>query len=109
MELESISSRRVLGIRFPLSRDPIFVEVTDPTKSLEIVLLDTVSELEKAGKPHEAYQLQQSLKDHIPFVKGQQYLMDRPIQDVPFQEKFLEGEQVNYAELNLLREHIGGN
>lgn len=108
MELESISSRQVLGIRFPLARDPIFVEVTDPTQSLEILLIDTVVKLEKAGKPHEAYQLQQALKDHIPFIKGQQYLVDRPIQEIPFQEKFLEGEQVNYAELNLLRKHVGG-
>ena len=108
MDTEPISIRRVLGIRYPLSRDPIFIEMTDPSNSLETVLMDTVGELEKAGKSHEAFQMQQSLKDHLLFVNGQQFSGDRPVQDIPFQEKFLEGEQVDYAEINLLKEHVGG-
>lgn len=108
MGSEAISIRRVIGIRYPLSRDPIFIEVTDTTKSIENVLMDTVAELEKAGKSHEAFQLQQAVNDHTPFVKGQQFSRDYPIQEIPFQEKFLEGEQVNYAEVNLLKEHVGG-
>jgi len=109
MDTESVSIRRVLGIRYPLSRDPIFIEVADTTKPLGELLMDTVAELEKAGKAHDAFQLQQALMDHIPFVKGQQFSRECPVQEVPFQEKILEGEQVNYAEVNLLKEHVGGS
>ena len=109
MESEAVSTRRVIGIRYPLSRDPIFIEVSDTNKTIENVLLDTVAELEKAGKSHEAFQLQQSITDHVPFVKVQQFARNSPMQELPFQEKFLEGEQVKYAELNLLKEHVGGN
>ena len=108
MESEAVSTRRVIGIRYPLSRDPIFIEVVNLDKTIENVLLDTVTELEKAGKTHEALQLQQTITDHTPFVKGQQFARTSPMQEIPFQEKFLEGEQVNYAELNLLKEHVGG-
>ena len=108
MESETVSTRRVIGIRYPLSRDPIFIEVDDLNKTIENVLIDTITELEKAGKSHEAFQLQQSITDHTPFVKGQQFARSSPMQEIPFQEKFLEGEQVNYAEVNLLKEHVAG-
>jgi len=108
MVSETILSRSVLGIRYPLSRDPIFVVVTDPSKTIENILIETVTELEKAGKTHEAFQLQQTLADHFPFVKGQQYSKTHQIGVLPFQEKILEGETVYYTEVNFLKEHVGG-
>ena len=108
MESKTIVKPRVLGIRYPLSRDPIFVAVTDTSKSIGEIMVDTVAALETAGKTHEAFQLQQAMNDHVPFVKGQQFSREQPLETVPFQEKILSGENVNYAEVNLLKEHVGG-
>ena len=108
MESETIVKPRVLGIRYPLSRDPIFVAVTDASKTIGETLMDTVTALETAGKAHESMQLQQAMSDHVPFVKGQQFSIEQSIETVPFQEKILSGENVNYAEVNLLKQHVGG-
>ena len=108
MESKTISKPRVLGIRYPLSRDPIFVAVKDTSKSIGEILMDTVAALETAGKTHESFQLQQAMNDHVPFVKGQQFSREQSIETVPFQEKILSGENVNYAEVNLLKQHVGG-
>ena len=108
MVSETIVIRSVLGIRYPLSRDPIFVEVADPSKTIEQILTETITSLENAGKTHEAFQLQQTLGDHFPFIKGQQYSKTHQIGVLPFQEKILEGESVYYTEVNLLKEHVGG-
>ncbi len=108
MESKTIEKPRVLGIRYPLSRDPIFVAVTGTSKTIGETLMDTVTALETAGKTHESMQLQQAMNDHIPFVKGVQFSSEQSIETVPFQEKILSGENVNYAEVNLLKQHVGG-
>jgi len=101
--------KTILKIRFALSNEPIFLDVEDTNKSVKSVLLNAVDKLEVLGMSHEAIQLSNVLKDHNIYIQGTQVNPSAILETLPMEAKVVNDEEINYAEVQLLREHRGGN
>jgi hypothetical protein len=101
---------KILGIRLPLSSDPLYVQIEDVSETLSTVLQKTVAGLEECGDATTSSQLQRLLTDHLPFtLKGSRINSADPVGNLAYEPKILEGQSIEFSEITLLREHRGGN
>ena len=86
--------KTILKVRFALSNEPIFIDV---------------DKLEVLGLTHEAIQLSNVLEDHNIYIQGSQINPETILNTLPLENKVINSEEIEYAEVQLLREHRGGN
>lgn len=99
----------VLSIRFPLSADPLFIQIEDMDESLDSVLAKTVAALEESEDKSMATQLARLLTDHNPYTtKGAQLDRSSNMGTLLYEPHVIEEQTVHLAEITLLREHRGG-
>ncbi|MBD3229093.1 MAG: hypothetical protein GF329_12970 [Candidatus Lokiarchaeota archaeon] len=103
-----MAKKTVIKIRFALSDEPIFLEVEDKSKSIKSILHNAVDKLEVLGMSHEAIQLSNVLKDHNIYIQGSQVNPDAILETLPLENKTVNEDEIEYAEVQLLREHRGG-
>jgi hypothetical protein len=101
---------KILGIRLPLSSDPLYVQIEDVNEPLNTVLTKTVAGLEEAGDHSTSSQLSRLLSDHFPFtLKGARLDNSMPVGTLSFEPKILEGQTIEFSEITLLKRHLGGH
>lgn len=106
--MSQITKKTVIRIRYALSEEPLFLFVDDTQKTVQTILREAVDKLEAIGKAHEAIQLSNVLRDHHVFMAGSRVDSATRIEGLTLEERELSGEQIQYGELQLLREHKGG-
>lgn len=103
-----MSKKTILKIRFALSDEPIFLDIEDRNQPIKAVLTNAVDKLEVLGMHHEAIQLSNVLQDHNIYIEGTRVNPDAILDTLPLDKKTVNEEKIDYAEIQLLREHRGG-
>lgn len=103
-----MSQRNVLKITIPLSDQPIFVGVDSPDVSLDTIITEAVSTLQEAGRAHESQQLAQLYHDHSIIAQGQLQSKGTLFTQIPQDSRVVNGTTVNFAEIELVKQHVGG-
>ncbi|MHA1751348.1 MAG: hypothetical protein ACTSXT_02310 [Candidatus Helarchaeota archaeon] len=101
--------KTILKVRFALSNEPIFIDVDNKSQPIKEILLNAVDKLEVLGLTHEAIQLSNVLEDHNIYIQGSQINPETILNTLPLENKVINSEEIEYAEVQLLREHRGGN
>lgn len=101
-------SKNICKINIALSDQPIYVSVNDANMTLDSIFTDAVKSLNAAGRTHEAQQLQNLYKDHEIFSNGKAVSKGTVFNDLELDQRTINEEQVNYAEVELMTQHVGG-
>lgn len=98
----------LLKASYALHKEPLYIRVDDSNMSIGSVLEEAVGHLLKAGKSHEAHQLARVQRDHELFaVDGNQVGKRFRFKDLSKNVE-INGRDVNLAEVELIKQHIGG-
>lgn len=100
--------KTILKIRFALSDEPIFLDIENKNQSVKSILTNAVDKLEVLGLHHESIQLSNILQDHNIYIEGSQVNPNTILDTLPLETKTINEEEIDYAEIQLLREHKGG-
>jgi hypothetical protein len=98
-----------LKISTPLSADATYLEVADSSQSLKSVLVTYADELEETGFPQESQQMRNLMSDHSAYIKGAVVQYDAPVAALSFDLKTVDDAVINFAEISLLKQHVGGH
>ena len=99
---------KILGIRSPLASECIYVQIEED-EPIDKVLQKTVCGLEEVGDNASASQLSRLIQDHHPFLKGQRLDASQSVYELEFTPRVLEGQEIEFAEISLLKAHVGGH
>ena len=100
---------QVLKLNLPLSDQPIYVSITDENQSIDSAISQAIEDLNNTGRTHEATQLKEMAKDHDIFNKGKATSKGSRIGDLQFTEQEVNGTKIQIAEIELIKQHVGGN
>lgn len=103
-----IMSKNICKINLALSDQPLYVAVNDENMSLDSIFTEAVSSLQNAGRTHEAQQLSALYKDHEIFSGGKVVSKGTAFKDLQKETRSINNEQVNFGELELMTQHVGG-
>lgn len=103
-----MSEKYVMKINMAMSNKPLFVQITDPTMSLDTIMQEAVKSL-KDSKPLESQQLEQLYKTHQIFNNGKVQLKGALFKELEIHEQAVGSHAVKVAELDLIASHSGGS
>ncbi len=100
--------KNICKINLALSDQPLYVAVNDENMSLDSIFKEAVSSLQQAGRTHESQQLASLYKDHDIFSAGKLVSKGLPFKDLSKDTRVINEEQVTFAEIELMTQHVGG-
>ncbi len=100
--------KSILKILTPLADQPIYTAISDPEMSMDAVIQETIRSLAEAGRTHESQQISQLYKSHEIFNKGTKLSKGTLFKDLKSETREINGEMVSIAEIDLIKQHVGG-
>ncbi len=103
-----LMKKTILKVSIPLSTEPFYVQVDDTNKTVREVLKDVSDILEESGSSQAAMQMANLVSDHNCYAKGQLVAYTQQVGSLSFDSREVDNEVINYTELSLMKQHLGG-
>jgi len=100
--------KTILKLETPLSNKGMYVEVNDPSVTLDTLIHETVASLQHEGKTLESAQLESLFQTHQVHINGMVISKGTLVSEIPTATHVVNGETIKYQELMLMTEHVGG-
>ncbi len=100
--------KSILKIVTPLADQPIFTAISDVEMSMDAIMQETIRSLAEAGRAHESQQIAQLYKTHDLFNRGAKLSKGTLFKDLNAETREINGEKVLLAEIDLIKQHVGG-
>jgi len=106
---EQSAQQMVVKISTALSNKPMFVRINDSGMSIDRIMTEAVATLRNGGKPLEAQQLEELMKQHQIFNNGKVIQKGDLFSDLEKKMQTVGDQSIQVAELDLISSHHGGN
>jgi hypothetical protein len=100
--------KNVCKINISLADQPLYVSINDQNMSMDAIMQEAIRSLQESGRAHESQQISQLYKDHDIFSKGKMVGKGTIFKDLNKEERDVNGESINFAEIELIKQHVGG-
>lgn len=100
--------KNILAIDIALADQPIYISIDDENASMNAIIEGAIKAMQESGKTHEATQLGQIYADHQMFQGGNRIEKGVSFKEMKIESREVQGEKINFAEVSLIREHVGG-
>lgn len=100
--------KNICKINIALSDKPLYISITDPQMTLDSIFSEAVTSLRDSGRQLESQQLAQLYQDHQVFSKGKLVSKGASWKELEIETRDVQGETINFAEVELIRHHTGG-
>jgi uncharacterized protein YaiI (UPF0178 family) len=100
--------KNVCKINISLADQPLFVSIADQNMSMDAIIQEAIRSLNESGRAHESQQIAQLYKDHTIMSKGKAMSKGSLFKELPKEVKEINGEEIHFAEIDLIRMHQGG-
>jgi hypothetical protein len=103
-----VDQQLVVKISTALSNKPLFVKINDQNMSVDRIFNEAVLTLKNSGKPLEAQQLEQLMKEHQVFNNGKVIGKGDLFKDLEMKNQTVGDQSIKVADLDLISSHHGG-
>ena len=101
-------SKNICKINLALSDQPLYVSISDENVSMNTVFNEAIQTLQDSGRAHESQQLAQLYQDHQIMSKGQMISKGSCFKELKGETREINGQTINFAEVELIKQHVGG-
>lgn len=100
--------RAILKISSPLSNSGFFTAINDQEMSMDAIIRETIKSLQEDGRYHESIQLENLYRDHLLFCEGNMIGKGTLFNQLKPELRTINGEETAFAEISLIKGHVGG-
>jgi hypothetical protein len=84
------------------------VSIADQNMSMDAIINEAIKSLSESGRAHESQQIAQLYKNHTIMSNGKAMDKGSLFKELPVEVKEINGEEIHFAEIELIRMHQGG-
>lgn len=103
-----MSVKNICKINLALSDQPLYISINNDDMSMDSIFDEAVTTLRDSGRAHESQQLAQLYQDHQIMSKGQMISKGSSFKELKGETREVNGQTINFAEVELIKQHVGG-